>query len=192
MTFKNFVYSFIPIFVAMDIGGLIPVFLILTKDLTPEEKRQVSWQALITSFLISVAFIATGQFIFRVLGISAADFMMAGGILLLVFAIVEIIRGEQKVTASGIHVGVVPLGIPLIIGPAVLTSLLILISLRGYGMTLLALMANLILVSLAFKGSHRLVKLIGQDGLRAMSQVIGLFLAAIAVSMIRRGIESVR
>ena len=78
----------------------------------------------------------------------------------------------------------------LIIGPAVLTSLLILISLRGYTMTLLALMANLLLVSMAFKISGRLVKLIGQDGLRATSQVVSLFLAAIAVSMIRRGWSS--
>jgi multiple antibiotic resistance protein len=188
--FHNFIYSFIPIFVAMDIGGLIPVFLTLTQDLTPQQKRQVSAQALVTSFLISVAFIVAGQFIFKVLGISSADFLIAGGVLLLVFAIVEIVRGEQKITASGIHVGIVPLGIPLIIGPAVLTSLLILISLRGYSVTLLALMANLVLVGLAFKVSHRLAKWIGQDGLRATSQVVSLFLAAIAVSMIRRGIES--
>jgi multiple antibiotic resistance protein len=192
MTTADFVYSFIPIFVAMDMGGLIPVFLTLTQDLTPREKRHVSGQALVTSFLISVVFIAAGQFIFRVLGISVADFLIAGGVLLLVFAIVEIIRGEQKIASSGIHVGVVPLGIPLIIGPAVLTSLLILISLRGYSVTLLALMANLVLVGIAFKGSHRLVKLIGRDGLRATSQVVSLFLAAIAVSMIRRGIESLR
>jgi len=192
MTFTNFVYSFIPIFVAMDIGGLIPVFLTMTQNLSPKEKRQVSAQALVTSFLISVVFIAAGQLIFRVLGISAADFMIAGGVLLLVFAVVEIVRGEQKIATSGIHVGIVPLGIPLIIGPAVLTSLLILISLRGYTMTLLALMANLVLVGIAFKVSHRLSKLIGQDGLRATSQVVSLFLAAIAVSMIRRGIQSLR
>jgi multiple antibiotic resistance protein len=190
MTLTNFIYSFIPIFVAMDIGGLIPVFLTLTEDLTPMQKRHVSAQALVTSFLISVVFVVAGQFIFNVLGISAADFKIAGGVLLLVFAVVEIVRGEQKIVASGIHVGVVPLGIPLIIGPAVLTSLLILISLRGYGMTLLALMANLVLVGVAFKVSHRLVRLIGRDGLRATSQVVSLFLAAIAVSMIRRGIES--
>jgi len=192
MTLTNFIYSFIPIFVAMDIGGLIPVFLTLTQGLTPEEKRLVSWQALVTSFLISVVFIAAGRFIFRVLGISAADFLISGGVLLLVFAVVEIVRGEQKIVASGVHVGVVPLGIPMIIGPAVLTSLLILISLRGYSVTLLALMANLVLVSIAFKISHRLAKLIGRDGLRATSQVVSLFLAAIAVSMIRRGIESLR
>jgi len=189
---RDFTYSFIPIFVAMDIGGLIPVFLNLTQNLTPKQRRQVSAQALATAFLISVVFIIAGQFIFNVLGISAADFKIAGGILLLVFAVVEIVRGEQQILPSGVHVGAVPLGIPLIVGPAVLTSLLILISLRGYSVTLLALLANLALAGIALKASHRLVKLIGQDGLRAASQVVSLFLAAIAVNMIRRGLESLR
>jgi multiple antibiotic resistance protein len=192
MSMTNFVYSFIPIFVAMDVGGLIPVFLNLTHDLTPSEKRLVSWQALCTAFFISVIFILAGQLIFRVLGITPADFKIAGGILLLVLAIIEMVRGEHKMKGSDVHVGVVPLGIPLIVGPAVLTSLLILISLRGYTMTLAALMANLLLVSLAFKTSHRVVKVFGEDGLRAASQVVSLFLAAIAVSMIRLGIQSFR
>ena len=189
---KDFIYTFIPIFVAMDVGGMIPVYLTLTRDLTPLQKRDVGWQAMATAFLISVAFVVAGQFIFTVLGISPADFKIAGGILLLVLAIYEMIREKPRVAGSGVHSGAVPLGIPLIIGPAVLTSLLILISLRGYGLTLASLMANLLLVGLAFHFSERLVKAIGQNGLRALSQVISLFLAAIAVSMIRRGIESLR
>ncbi len=186
---KDFIYSFLPIFVAMDIWGVLPVYITLTKDLTSAEKQTVSWQALGTAFLISIAFIVAGQFIFRVLGISEAEFKIAGGVLLLVFAVLEIVRGEHKLSAPGLHAGAVPLGTPLIAGPAVLTSLLILISLRGYTLTLMALMANLLIVSFAFRFSQRLVKLIGQDGLRATSQVVGLFLAAIAVSMIRRGIQ---
>jgi multiple antibiotic resistance protein len=192
MIFKDFIYSFIPIFVAMNIGGILPAFLSLTKDLNLAEKRQVSTQALITAFLISVAFILAGQFIFQILGITSADFKIAGGLLLLVLAVVELVQGEQHLVASGVHVGAVPLGTPLIVGPAVLTTLLILISLRGYPMTLIALMANLLLVGLAFKYSHLLAKLIGPNGLRATSHVVSLFLAAIAVSMIRRGIESFR
>ena len=189
---KEFVYSFLPIFVAMDVGGMIPVYLTLTRDLSPSEKRTVSWQAMVTAFMISVVFVVAGQFIFTVLGITPADFKIAGGILLLVLAIFEMTREKPRVAGAGAQVGVVPLGIPLIIGPAVLTSLLILISLRGYGMTLASLMANLLLVGLAFHFSERLVKVIGQNGLRALSQVISLFLAAIAVNMIRRGIESLR
>lgn len=192
MTLHDIVYSFIPIFVAMDIGGLIPVYLTLTKDLSPKQKREVSLQALFTAFFISIAFIVAGKFVFRVLGITTYDFQIAGGVLLLVLAVVEIVRGEHRGITAGANVGPVPLGTPLIVGPAVLTSLLILISLRGYAVTLSALIANLILVWLGFQYSHRLVKIIGQNGLRATSQVVSLLLAAIAVSMIRRGLLSPR
>ena len=189
---RDFIYSFIPIFVAIDIGGLIPVYLSLTKDLTLKQKRHVSLQALVTAFLISVAFVLAGQLIFRVLGITPSDFQIGGGLLLLVLAILEMVRGEHQLGPSGVQVGVVPLGIPLIVGPAVLTSLLILINLHGYVLTLIALMANLFLVALAFLLSQRLVKWVGQNGLRASSQVVSLFLVAIAVSMIRRGFVSLR
>lgn len=123
MTFHDFVYSFIPIFVAMDIGGLIPVYLTLTKELTAPQKRKVSLQALFTAFFISVAFIVAGNFVFRVLGITTYDFQIAGGVLLLVLAVVEMVRGEHEGLVAGINVGPVPLGTPLIVGPAVLTSL---------------------------------------------------------------------
>lgn len=186
----DFVYTFIPIFVAMDVGGLIPVYLSLTRELTPKQRRLVSWQALMTALLISVAFVLAGRLIFRVLGITASDFLIGGGALLLVLAIVDLVRGGQRVSATGLHVGAVPLGTPLMIGPAVLTTLLILISLRGYALTLAALLANLLVAAIAFRLSERLVKWIGQDGLRASSQVVSLFLAAIAVSMIRQGFQT--
>ena len=68
MILRDFVYSFIPICVAMDMAGLVPLYLTLTKDLTDEEKQTVRWQALATAFLISIVFILTGQLIFKRLG----------------------------------------------------------------------------------------------------------------------------
>jgi multiple antibiotic resistance protein len=186
---KDFLYTFIPIFVAMDIGGVVPAFLSLTKNLTDLERRRVSTQALFTAFAISVIFVAVGRWIFRLIGISVADFEIAGGAVLLVLAIVEMLRLGKDVLPST-HVGPVPLGTPMIVGPAVLTSLIILIPLYGYVLSLGALCANLLLVGLAFRQSRRLVRWFGEDGLRATSQVISLFLAAIAVSMIRRGLQS--
>ncbi|MFA5975080.1 MAG: MarC family protein [Elusimicrobiota bacterium] len=183
-------YTFIPIFVTIDVSGLIPMYLSLTKGLSEDERRLVSWQAIFTAFVISAAFIVVGQLVFKVLGISVADFEIAGGILLLVLGIAEMLFGDRRKSVSGLHAGPVPLGTPLIVGPAVLTSLIILIPLRGYGMTFVALLVNLIIVMVAFKQSRRLVQVIGEDGLRATSQVICLFLAAIAVSMIRRGIQT--
>jgi multiple antibiotic resistance protein len=188
----DFIYTFIPIFVALDLGGVIPMFLSLTKTLSDDERRSVGWQALATAFTISVLFIAVGRVVFQVIGISVADFEIAGGLLLLVLAILEMLHGESTRVQGGAHVGPVPLGTPLIAGPAVLTSLIILVSLRGYVMTFTALVANLLIVFVAFRQSKRVVQVIGEHGLRASSQVISLFLAAIAVSMIRRGVESLR
>ena len=83
--------------------------------------------------------------------------------------------------------GVVPLGLPLIAGPAMLTTLLILIDTIGILYTLLSLLVNLLLVYLAIRNSAFLARRIGTLGLRAASKIIMLLLAAIAVSMIRRG-----
>ena len=189
MIWRDFLYTFIPIFVAMDVSGLIPVYLSLTKGLSTEELRRVNLHAFITAILISVLFIAVGHWIFDLLGITVPDFEIAGGLLLLVLAIVELVGGGMKERLPNAQVGAVPLGTPLMVGPAVLTSLIILIPLRGYELTLLSLVLNLLIVAIAFRLSRRLVQWIGENGLRATSQVISLFLAAIAVSMIRRGVQ---
>lgn len=184
----NFVYAFIPIFVAMDISGLIPIFVSLTRGLPDHQIRRVALQALGTAMAISIAFLGVGKFIFQVLGITVADFQIAGGLLLLMVGMLEIFHGgATEMRLPNPDVGPVPLGTPLIVGPAVLTSLLILVPLHGYPATLTALFVNLLLVGAALHEGRQLVRLVGDQGLRAVSQVIGLFLAAIAVSMIRRG-----
>jgi multiple antibiotic resistance protein len=80
---------------------------------------------------------------------------------------------------------------PLIAGPATITTLLVISQSVGYGMTLLALAANLALVALSFAQSERLEKWVGQTGLRAVSKIIALLLAAVAVHIIRRGFTGV-
>jgi multiple antibiotic resistance protein len=185
----NFIYTFIPIFVAMDIPGLVPIFVSLTEGLPPVQTKRVALQALMTAFAISLLFILIGKSIFKIIGITISDFQIAGGLLLLMVGMREIFQGGGPPRVPNPNVGPVPLGTPLMVGPAVLTSLLILIPLRGYTATLSSLIVNLILVGMAFRQGERLTKWFGAHGLRAVSQVIGLFLAAIAVSMIRRGLH---
>jgi multiple antibiotic resistance protein len=140
--------------------------------------------------VVSLAFVAIGGWIFRWLGISVSDFQISGGILLLVFAVTEILQRGPRELPSSATVGVVPLGTPLLVGPAVLTSLLILVPLYGYGITLAALLSNLFLATLAMVMGRSMQRFLHENGLRAISQVINLFLAAIAVSLIRRGVET--
>jgi len=187
----DFLHAFIPIFVAIDIAGLVPVFLTLTQGLTVSQQRRVASQAVITALLIGLLFVGIGRWIFKLLGISVADFEIAGGLLLLVFAVVEILqRGPREQLPPNLAAGPVPLGTPLVAGPAVLTALLVLVPSYGYTVTVSVLILNLVLVALALYFSQYVVRVVHENGLRAISQVINLFLAAIGVSLIRRGLES--
>ena len=76
---------------------------------------------------------------------------------------------------------------PLIAGPALITTLLLLVETQGMPVTVVALAVNLGIVVLAFVGSEWLGRKIGEMGLRAISKIIAMLLAAIAVAMIRRG-----
>jgi multiple antibiotic resistance protein len=88
---------------------------------------------------------------------------------------------------GGDEFGIVPLGMPLIAGPALLTALLILIDSVGLVFTLLSLLVNLALVAIALCNADRFSRWMGKQGLRGVSKIIALLLAAIAVSLIRRG-----
>jgi multiple antibiotic resistance protein len=83
--------------------------------------------------------------------------------------------------------GIVPLGMPLIAGPALLTALLILVDTVGLVFTLISLLVNMGLVAIAFCNADWFTRWMGKQGLRGVSKIIALLLAAIAVSLIRRG-----
>lgn len=88
---------------------------------------------------------------------------------------------------GGDEFGIVPLGMPLIAGPALLTALLILIDTVGIVFTLVSLLVNLAIVAVALCNADRFSRWMGKQGLRGVSKIIALLLAAIAVSLIRRG-----
>ena len=83
--------------------------------------------------------------------------------------------------------GIVPLGMPLIAGPALLTALLILVDTVGLVFTLMSLLVNLAMVAIAFCYADQFTRWMGKQGLRGVSKIIALLLAAIAISLIRRG-----
>lgn len=86
------------------------------------------------------------------------------------------------------ELGAVPIGTPLIVGPAVLTTSLIIADQYGIIATLISVLFNVLLAGFLFFCSEKVMRVFGQSGLRALSKVMALFLAAIAVMMIRKGI----
>jgi len=128
-----------------------------------------------------------------VLGITVNDLRVGGGLILLVLSISNLIFGDYRrrdPVAEGEEgaVGVVPLGIPLIMGPAAITSILVSREAYGYFPTLIALVANMALVYLGFVSGPYLARLIGPSVNRAFAKVASLFLAAISVALVRAGV----
>ena len=186
MVHKFFV-AFIPIFVAIDAVGLVAMFMGLAGDAPREQTQRQGFIAILTALCVSVGFIFLGKIIFTALGITVADFQVAGGLILLGLAGRELLNVAPASREATHDFGVVPLGMPLIAGPALLTALLILVDTVGLVFTIAALLANLALVVIAFWNADFVARWMGRQGLRGVSKIVALLLAAIAVSLIRRG-----
>lgn len=186
--FNSLLLSFIPLFVAIDVIGVVPIFLSLTEGLNPKQRHTLITEASLTALAVSVAFLFGGRLIFDFLGITEHDFRVGGGIVLLVLAVSDLLFPDSKQRNPEASVGIVPIGIPLIVGPAALTTILILVDSFGYLVTIISLFLNLLLVWLVFRYSDLVMKLMGVGGAKAFAKVAALFMAAIAVMMIRVGL----
>ena len=187
MTLEIFFLSFIPLFVAIDIIGTVPIFLGYTHDISEQQKKKLIWEAILTAFIVANIFLVGGKLVLNFLGITIDDFRIAGGIVLLILSINGIVTSSEGRRDPGTDIGIVPLGIPLIMGPAALTTILILIDNFGYLPTILSLMLNFIIVAFVLMNAAWLMKVIGKGGSRAFAKIASLLLAAIAVMMIRVG-----
>ncbi|HSU86825.1 MAG TPA: MarC family protein [Chthoniobacterales bacterium] len=183
----KFLIAFIPIFVAIDAIGMVAIFIGLGANVEPKRRQQEALLGIGTALGISVGFMFLGKLIFQALGITVADFQVAGGLILLAFAVRDLLEmgGEKRPTTEAF--GIVPLGMPLIAGPALLTALLVLTDSVGMIFTLVSLIVNLLIVAVVFRYADRLTKWMGKQGINGISKLVSLLLAAIAVSLIRRG-----
>lgn len=179
---------FIPFFVAIDPFGILPVFFSLTSDIEEKDRKRVIRQSVLTAFLAGAGFLVAGRSVFRLLGISVADFQVAGGILLFILAVVDLIFPERTRTFPKETLGVVPIGIPLIVGPGALTLILISAPTYGYISTLLGFILNLLIVGLVFSYSSQILRVLKEGGAKGIAKVFALLLAAFATMMIRTGV----
>ncbi len=185
---NSLLYSFIPLFVAIDVLGVVPVFLSLTDGMTRPQRHRLITQATLTALAVSVVFVFGGRLIFNFLGITENDFRVGGGIVLLVLAVSDLLFPSSKQRQPESTAGVVPIGIPLIVGPAALTTILILVDSKGYAVTIFSLLVNLFIVWVVFRYSEVIIRLVGDAGSKAVAKVAALFMAGIAVMMIRIGL----
>lgn len=186
---KQFWMCFVPLFVAVDAIGAVPLFLAFTQGMNWLKSLKIIVESVLTAAIVALTFLFGGRELLRLLGISMSDFMVAGGIIIFVIAITNVLSSEkiQKRMLQG-GLGAVPLGVPLITGPAVLATSLLLLDTYGSFMTATALVLNILTAGLLFLFSSQLNRILGKAGATILSKIANLLMASIGVMMIRKGI----
>ncbi|ADO42784.1 MarC family protein [Ketogulonicigenium vulgare] len=194
--------AFTTIFVMIDPPGLVPLFLALTHGMTPKQRRTVAIRACIVSAGLMMFFLFLGQAVLDFIGISIPAFRIAGGILLFITALDMLFERRQtrrRTSAEdaldpGHDPSVFPLGIPLIVGPGLITTLILLASTASGPLGLATVVAvaliNIAIVFVTFLAAPRIGRFLGTTGLSVMTRLLGMFLAALAVQFIIDGIIS--
>ncbi len=190
---QQFVKTFVPLFIVIDALGNLPFVITLSEGMSRRDRSRMILLAVITAAVVGLLFLSLGKGILDIMDIDLGAFAIAGGLILLVLSIRYIITGHMTDYVREEMVAVVPVGTPLTVGPATITTLLLLIN-QGYHLyiVLLSFGLNILIAWVVFMLSDSFVAFLGQGGVKAISKVFSLLLAAIAVSMIIHGLDVLR
>lgn len=192
MTFSDFLSLFLPLFVAMDPLGVLPAFLQITGDLSPDRRRKMVNGSVLTAGGVGILFILVGPPVLSALGLQTGDFQVAGGLLVLVVALRDVVWDQKMLAVGGEELGIVPFAIPLLVGPAVFATLILLKNRFSEWEIASSLVLNLVIAWMVFRKSGTLMQWMGLTGTRLVSKLAALLLAAYAVMMIRSGFMALK
>ncbi len=188
-----FIQTFVPILAIMDPFLSVPIYLSLTKGMSQEEKNAVAKEAVLVAGIVLFAFLFLGNSILHSLGIKLSALQVGGGIVLMLMGLQLVlgIKFKDEEKAGHSSAGLI-LGTPLITGPGVITTTLIFSNqygtpIEGLLPVIAAAATALILTWLIIRNSQIVQKLMGEDGIRILSRVMGLLLVATAVQFMANG-----
>ncbi|MBP8744026.1 MAG: MarC family protein, partial [Syntrophorhabdus sp.] len=182
---SDFWLSFIPLFIAFDVFGVLPLYIRFIHRLDDARRKRNLRDSLITAFFTALLFVIMGSKVMEYLGISIEDFLIAGGIVLFIIAAKYIIVGQDENLEEDEMYGVVPLGVPLLSGPAVLATSIIIRNQYGFTYFFVSLALNLVICAVVLKFSQYIIKYLGKRFVEALSKVFSLIIASIAIMFIR-------
>ncbi|MBX9794228.1 MAG: MarC family protein [Burkholderiaceae bacterium] len=184
--------------------GVVPFFIHFTQNFTPEQRRRTIRVSAFSAFVVIATSALAGLQIIQFFGISLASFQVGGGLLLLISAVQmlnaqpaearkeDVSEGSSKVDA-GASIAVVPLTIPLLTGPATISTMVIYAEKTRHWWQLAVLVGYGVVVALAtyavFSASGRIARALGQTGIDIMTRLMGLILAALAVELLADGLQ---
>lgn len=186
---QSFLFTFVPLFIVIDALGNLPFVISLSEGMLRGERRKMIHTAIVTATVVGLVFLFLGQLILQVLDISVGSFAIAGGLILLILSIKYMTTGRMVEAIKEEMVAVVPIGTPLTVGPATITTLLLLATQFPLYMVLISFILNMLITWAIFLTGNQIIRFMGKGGLKAVSRVFSLLLAAIAVNMIINGFE---
>jgi multiple antibiotic resistance protein len=198
---ETFFQSFVLYFVVIDPLAAAPLFLIVTQGLKIKNKLKTAFEATLVATLILIFFAILGNFILSYLQISLSAFTIAGGIILFLISLEMLFdkrsqRKEDEIKESSAVNGIFPLAIPLLAGPAAITSVMVSVADMGTNLMsqatgLLALILVMILTFISFYVVSKSSKIINKKVTSVISRVIGIILAGLSVQFILDGIQKI-
>ena len=203
-TLEFAIVSFSLIFFIVDPLGNVPFFLALTEGASGEERKKTAFRASLATFFILLFFAFAGEWILRLLRVTISSFQIAGGVLIFIIAIsmLQARRSRARSTPEEEHdrlreedVSIFPLAIPMMSGPAAITTVMVLVNLSKSFIQRALVILAITLTSLAcyfiLRESWRLLRVLRQTGINVLSRLMGLLLAVIAVQFVVDGIKAV-
>lgn len=189
---ETFLKSFIPLFFALDVLGVLPLYARFSINLDQSKRNKVLRDSIITAFLVTLVFIIIGNKVLLYLNVSIHDFLIAGGIILFIISARDLVGGGRDDLAGQEDLfAVVPLGVPLLAGPALLTTSLIIFNSFGFFYVFISLLLNLLIAGVLFKYSLVILRFVSRRWVEAISKVFVLLLASIAIMFIRTGLQGI-
>jgi multiple antibiotic resistance protein len=199
-----FTKVFVSFLVIMNPASIVPVFIELTSNDTLDDQRKTAIKATLTAAIILLAFAAIGDWLLSQLEISSSALLVAGGTLLMIFAIQRVFGGEssrkptpdEKVEAQHKRdLFVFPLAVPMIAGPGALTVVMFQMKQAAGDIVHQAILIFAMVLVLSINGfilwnAKYIARILGVTGTNVITRVFGIILAAIAAQLILNGVKS--
>ncbi len=194
--------AFISILFLVDPPGTVPAFISLTATQSPQRRRKTALVASVTATLTLAGFAAVGNVVFRVLGLTLPAFQIAGGLILFLVAL-DMIRAQRSTQeapdeltegAEADDVAIAPLAIPMLAGPAALSTVAVLMAQAEYAaqvtLVFLAIALTGLVCYITLRLAEPIQKRLGKTGIHILSRILGLVLAGIAVQFVLNGLKA--
>ena len=184
--------TFVAVFVLADAIGNVPVVLVLTKGMEPEQRNKVIDKAILVAIAVLLIFAFGGQFILSYLDISMGSLRVAGGLLLLLISL-QMLQGDldTPVIDKERDVAITPLALPLLAGPGTLTTVMLLMSEspNPHISVIVGIVAAMFVSWLILRQANFIDQWFGAEGEVIVTQLLGFLLAALAVEIGSTGIK---